>query len=131
MQHTGIIKPGVVTDLWGGGGGPATEVTERGGRDFIPRAELEGYRGESVYYTINLIRRRWVQPRRSFGTAFSRDPVYARVVIDGSSRRQLGDLRSMNVDGIENIRYMSAVDATTKYGTGFSGGVIEVTTRGR
>lgn len=122
---------GVVATLLGRGSGPATEVAERGSRDFIPRAELEGYRGESVYSTINLIRRRWVQPRRSFSTAFSRDPVYARVVIDGSSRRQLGDLLSMNVDGIENIRYMSAVDATTKYGTGFSGGVIEVTTRGR
>ncbi len=122
---------GVVATLLGAGGGPATEVAEHGGRDFIPRAELEEYRGESAYSTINLIRRRWVRPQRSFNTAFGRDPVYARVVIDGSSRRQLGDLRSMNVDGIENMRYMSAIDATTKYGTGFSGGVIEVTTRGR
>lgn len=122
---------GVVATFLGGGGGPATGVAERGGPDFIPRAELEGYRGESAYSTVELIRRRWVRPQRSSGTAFGRDPVYARVVIDGSSRQQLGDLRSINVDGIENMRYMSPVDATTKYGTGFSGGVIEVTTRGR
>ena len=122
---------GVVATLLGGGGGPAAEVAERGGPDFIPRAELEGYRGESAYDIVELIRRRWVRPQRSSGTGFSRESVYARVVIDGSSRRELRDLTSMNVDGIENMRYMSPVEATTKYGTGFSGGVIEVTTRGR
>ncbi len=32
-------------------------------------------------------------------------------------------------ENIETLRYLSAPDATTKYGTGYIGGVIEVTTR--
>jgi len=35
----------------------------------------------------------------------------------------------MTTGNIETMRYLSAADATTKYGTGFPGGVIEVTTR--
>jgi hypothetical protein len=35
----------------------------------------------------------------------------------------------MTIGNIETMRYLSAPDATTKYGTGFPGGAIEVTTR--
>ena len=110
-----------------GGAGQTATAVRRGGPNLILRAELEEYRGESAYRTIDLIRRRWVRPIRSSAAR----SVYARVVIDGSRRRELSDLRSMSVDAIETMRYLSATDATTKYGTGYLGGVIEVTTRGR
>jgi hypothetical protein len=51
------------------------------------------------------------------------------VVVDGVARGELDELRGLNNDTLETIRYLSAPDATTKYGTGFPGGVIEVTTR--
>jgi len=35
----------------------------------------------------------------------------------------------MTIGNIETMRLLSAPDATTKYGTGYPGGVIEVTTR--
>jgi hypothetical protein len=35
----------------------------------------------------------------------------------------------MNADNIETMRYLSPSDATTRYGTGYAGGVIEVTLR--
>jgi hypothetical protein len=52
-------------------------------------------------------------------------------VIDGSIRGELDELRSLNTDSIESMQFLSATDATTKYGTGYFGGVIEVTTRRR
>ncbi len=55
----------------------------------------------------------------------------ARVVIDGTSRRDLNVLSQMSTDAVESLRFLSSGDATTKYGTGVPGGVIEVTTRGR
>ncbi len=110
-----------------GGPGQTATAPRRGGPNLILRAELEEYRGESVYRTIEFIRRRWIRPIRSTGAR----SVYARVVIDGSRRRELSDLRSMSVDAIETMRYLSATEATTRYGTGYPGGVIEITTRGR
>jgi hypothetical protein len=50
-------------------------------------------------------------------------------VVDGSSRGELDALRQLSIGNIETMRYLSAADATTKYGTGYPGGVIEVTTR--
>ena len=110
-----------------GEAGQAARPVARGGPNLILRAELEEYRGESAYRTIDFIRRRWVRPIRSNAAR----SVYARVVIDGSLRRELNDLRLMSVDSIETMRYLTATDATTKYGIGYPGGVIEVTTRGR
>ena len=44
-------------------------------------------------------------------------------------RETLAHLHRMSIDDIETMRYLSSSDATTKYGTGYVGGVIEVTTR--
>jgi hypothetical protein len=49
-------------------------------------------------------------------------------VVDGTVRGELDELRRFNTYNIETMRYLSASDATTKYGTGYMGGVIEVTT---
>ena len=129
------LSPGRLSggaSISGGGGDDRADPSDRttGGPDLIVRAELEEYTGEDAYRTIELIRRRWIRPQRSSGTAFGASAVYARVVIDETIRRELADLQTMNVDGIESMRYVSPTDATTKYGTGYSGGVIEVTTRG-
>jgi len=51
-------------------------------------------------------------------------------VVDGTFRRELVDLYQISTNNIETMRYLSASDATTRYGIGFIGGVIEVTTRG-
>jgi len=95
----------------------------RGNSTLIVRAQLAELPGESVYRAIELLRRRWLTPRRGAG--------YARVVIDGSYRTDLGQLRAMGADGVEELRYLSASEATIKYGTGYTGGAIEVKTRGR
>jgi hypothetical protein len=52
-------------------------------------------------------------------------------VVDRSTRGDLGELRSIAVDDIETMRFLSPSDAATNYGIGYPGGVIEVTTRGR
>ena len=50
-------------------------------------------------------------------------------MIDGTVRSELNELRLMSAENIETMRYLSASDATTRYGTGYIGGLIEVTTR--
>ena len=40
------------------------------------------------------------------------------------------ELRSIRAEHVVEIRYMSASEATTRFGTGYTGGLILVTTGG-
>ena len=104
-------------------------VATRGTGNLIIRAEFEQDLGRTVWEAVEILRPRWLQPVRS-GT-FTSGPEYARVVVDQTIRGDLQELRFLVVDGVETMRRLSPSEATTKYGTGYPGGVIEVTTRGR
>ena len=95
----------------------------RGTSTLIVRGELAEFSGDSAYRVIELLRRRWLQPRGGASLP--------RVVIDGGFRTDIGQLRSMSADSVEEMRFLSSFDATTLYGTGYTGGAIEVTSRGR
>ncbi len=112
---------------FGGEGGTATRASQGNSR-LIVRAQLERLAGQSAWRAVETLRQRWLRPVRGGSMA---GPSYARVVIDGSIRGELDELRLMSTESIESLRYLSATDATTKYGTGYFGGVIEVTMRRR
>ena len=108
----------------------ATAARARGGNSrLIVRAQLEELHGYSALQAVETLNRRWLQPQRGASLAFGQS--FARVMIDGNVRRELNDLARMSTDNIETMRYLTAPDATIKYGTGYPGGVIEVTTRSR
>ena len=110
------------------GGGSETASRASGGNSrLIVRAQLDELGGRSAYEAVENFNRRWMQPQR--GSSFGAPQQYARVVVDGSPRGELNELRQINSDDVESMRYLSGPDATTKYGTGYPGGVIEVTTR--
>ena len=107
------------------GGGSTASGASRGNSRLIVRAQLEEFGGRSAWDAVDMLNQHWLRPIRSSNTA----PTYARVIVDGFSRRELDDLRSISAAFVESLRYLSAINATTKYGTGYMGGVIEVTTR--
>ena len=110
--------------------GFAAAARARGGNSrLIVRAQLDELYGYSAYEAVETLNRRWLQPQR--GSSLASGQSYARVMIDGSVRRNINDLARMSTDNIETMRYLSAPDATIKYGTGYPGGVIEVTLRRR
>ncbi len=108
-----------------GGEFETSAEASQGNSRLIVRAQLQPHVGRSAYEAVELLRPRWLQPRGTptYGSS------YAQVVIDRTVRRELADLNRMSTDDIETMRYLSASDATTRYGTGYFGGVIEVTTR--
>ena len=109
-----------------GGEFETSAAASRGNSRLIVRAQLEPLVGRSAYEAVETLNPRWLQPR---GGSPQYGPSYARVVVDGTVRRELADLYRMSTNNIETMRYLSASDATTRYGTGYIGGVIEVTTR--
>ncbi|HSW28853.1 MAG TPA: hypothetical protein VLH75_05070 [Longimicrobiales bacterium] len=84
--------------------------------ELAPLAELD------VHQVISRVRPGWLR-----GGPQGQLPV---IVLDGSPQtsgpEMLGTFRAADVTALE---YMSASDATTRFGTGYSGGAILVTTK--
>ena len=107
-----------------GGGGQTAARTPRGGATLIIRAELQQSTSSDLWEAVNILRPRWLQTQRN--ASFAAPQAFARVVVNGTPRGGLDELRQFFPENIETVRYLSAADATTKYGTGYPGGVIEV-----
>jgi hypothetical protein len=102
-------------------GGGSSDGTPRGGSSRIVESELAALETQDAYTAIQRLRPQWLRSRS--GAA----PV---VILDGT-RQQVGlsILRSIRTSELQELRYMSATDATTRYGTGFDGGAILLTTK--
>ena len=90
-------------------------------QNLITFAELDGLDVVDCYHAIQRLRPRWLRTRRG---------GMPGVFIDGA--RLIGGvhaLQGMPVSGgIEEIRFLSALDATTRFGTGYVNGAILITT---
>ena len=55
--------------------------------------------------------------------------IFPKVVVDETQYREIDDLRSMVVSEIDELRFIGAADATTRFGTGYPAGAILVSLR--
>ena len=94
----------------------------RGNANLITREELQTVDNLSGYEAVQRLRPRWIQMRG--GTDIP--PV---VFLDGANMGGPETLRTIQASSIREMRYRDGRDATTRYGTGYGGGVIEVVTR--
>lgn len=123
-RHVAIVAMGLALGLSGcassGGGGtssrPAGATTNR-----IVAAELAEVGQIDALQAVNRLRPRWTAVRGG-----SDSPV---LYVDGSRRSSLSDLGSLRATDVQTMEFMSANDATTRFGTGHTGGAIMVTTR--
>ena len=104
----------------------ATVNAPRGSANLIGREELDAFAGQTARQVVERVRPSWL--RASRGLTLGAGRVYAQVLVDGAIRVGLG-LSSLNAVDVESMRYLSPADATTRYGLGFVGGAIVVTTR--
>ena len=117
-----VLLAAACSSTGGGGGG--------GNPDLITREQIEQMPEGSAYTIIQRFRSSWLRARQP-ATLGNASPAYAEVFVD---EMRYGDISSLNRIGssnIESIQYISATDATTRYGTGYMGGIIRVNTRGR
>jgi hypothetical protein len=99
-------------------------------QDVISRADLDRIVASTAFEAVERLRPRWLQPR---GPTSVLEPqgTLPTVYVDG---RPAGDLTALNAiptEEISELHYVSPTDATTRWGTGVSGGVIEVITARR
>jgi len=55
--------------------------------------------------------------------------TFPKVIVDGMPRGELDALRSISVFEIQELRFLNSGDATTRFGTGYAAGAIEVITK--
>lgn len=101
-------------------------LSTRGSGD-ITREELEATSVNDAMEAVSLLRPRWLRARPT-RTPNDPEPVVG-VVIDNRARATRSDLAALPIGQVERISFMSPADATIRFGTGYTGGAIIVTTR--
>ena len=99
--------------------------TARRSSNLITTEELRNVTEQNAYDAIRRLRPQWLRSRSGGRSA---QPV---LIIQNVRAGDLEQLRTIAVQDVLQMRYISASDATTRWGTGFTGGAIEVTMRGR
>ena len=109
------------------GGGSGASGSRREDPDRITLEELEPYPGRSVFEAIRSLRPRWLRVRtsRTFVSETTISVIVDGVPQDGGVER----LRDISALDVRELRYLSAADATTMYGSDMAGGAILVYSR--
>ena len=127
MRRALLVAFGVAAVGCGGGGSgsgaqPATEArTTRGSANLITEAEISATSYQNALDIVQNLRPAMMRPRPGGG------PVM--LYLDDVKMMDLNGLTTVPAGRIREIRYISAQDATTRWGTGHASGVILVTTR--
>jgi outer membrane receptor for ferrienterochelin and colicin len=101
-----------------------------GSRNLITRGELEEMPALTAREAIERLHRDWLRGRTgTLRTATGRR--YPEVFVDGRPFGSLDALSQFTTESIEEIRFISGPDATTRYGTGYPAGIIEIIIRRR
>ena len=104
----------------GAGGGGGTSRPAGSSSDHIVEAELETLHQLSALEAVRRLRPRWLQTRTG---------APPQVHVDGNPVGNVENLNSLRVADIQDMRFLNAADATTRFGTNYVSGVILVTTK--
>lgn len=102
----------------------------RSNGDVISGDEIRAGQFRDVYNAVERLRPQFL---RSRGATSTRDvegnlPI---VFVDEQRLGAVGSMRGLPIDNVREIRFIAPRDATTRWGTGYTAGVIMVVTRGR
>lgn len=101
----------------GGGDGVA-----RRRANLITEAELVESNTLDAYQAIRRLRPNWLTTRAGMEDAV--------VHIDGIRLNGINDMRDIQVSTLREMAYLTGPDATTRYGTGYRGGLIDLKSKG-
>jgi hypothetical protein len=105
-----------------------TRTSESSNRNLITRPEITETRAGTAYEVVQQLRPDFLRGRPS-GTGTSVVNMFPVVYLDGTRLGELEQMRTIPAAIVLTIQLISASDATTRWGTGYPAGVIEVKTR--
>ncbi|HEV7991349.1 MAG TPA: hypothetical protein VGP25_05955 [Gemmatimonadaceae bacterium] len=101
------------------GGGAENEITEQ---------EIDASGAITAYDVVQKVRRNFLTDRGKT-TILGSSPSKPTVFLDGVAYGEILSLRNISARQVSNIKLYRAWEAQQRYGNGYVGGVIEVTTR--
>lgn len=125
MRRTAVI---LIAILIAGCAGRSSGERPVRDRNLITAEEIAEINVSTAYEVVRQLRPEYL---RSRGVTSIRDSSAEQPVVYVSGMR-LGGLDQLNAipaTDVESIRYISATDATTRWGTNHTGGVIDVAVR--
>jgi hypothetical protein len=102
--------------------------TSGSSRDRITLEELQALPPGSAYDAVRALHRDWLRSRSSTISTDS-GRTTPEIFVDGLPFGSWEMLYQIGIETIAEIRFFSASDATTRYGTGYTGGIIEIITK--
>ena len=96
--------------------------------NIITEEEVDASGGMTALEVIQKVRRNFLT-NRGKTTLIGASPSFPSVFLDGVSYGEIGSLRNISARQVSTIRIYRAWEAQQKFGNGYVGGVIEVTTR--
>ncbi len=96
-----------------------------GAQDVLAAGEIERSNAGTLHEAIERLRPQYLLSR---GRASMRAPnsLLPVVFVDNVPQASIESLRGISARDVQYVRFLSAADATTRYGTGYMAGVIEV-----
>lgn len=136
MRKVFLVATALTLGACGGGAGTGSSATTdtrrvRGPADVIPEAEIAAGSYQTALEAVQNLRPAMLIPRGVGADAAGVSATSIAIVVYMDDVR-LGEVQSMvNIPAsrVKEIRFLNARDATTRYGTGHSSGVILVTTK--
>ncbi len=82
-----------------------------------------------LYQAVQRLRPQWLRARGA--ARISGGNLTVSVYVNDVRRGQVGFLRTIQLEAVQRVQFLTGTEATTRWGTGVAGGVILVTlTRG-
>lgn len=108
--------------------GTATRATGGGDRNVITAEEIASTRVSNAYEAVQRLRPEFLRSRGPVSIQ-NPDAGLPVVYVDGVRFGDLTQLRNIAATTVQSIEFVSASDATTRWGTGHAGGVLAVKTK--
>lgn len=83
---------------------------------------------EDLYTALQHLRPLWLQVRGGKGSL--QEAATLSVFVDGLQQQEgVQFLRTLRTVDVQEVRYLTATEATTRYGTNMTGGALEIVTK--
>ena len=106
------------------------ESTRSGGgsANHIEFEEIQQIEASNAYQVVQRLRPGWLRSRGVMSIN-NPEPSTPMIYVDQVRRGQVNALRQIEAGSLQELRYLNAGDATTRFGTGHAGGAILVSIR--
>lgn len=105
----------------------ATVVAGTGDRNLITSAEIRDANVGSAYDVIAKLRTHYLRSRGP-NSIMLKQEAYATVFLDDTEYGAISTLRSIAASSVSEIRFLEGSAATTKFGSKYVGGIIQIFT---